>query len=85
MIDIYAKRCHYKDCDTIPFYSNKNKEYFCSKHKDDSMKSIKNNLCNFDECNTRAHFNYIDNKKGLYCNIHKITGMVNIISKRILK
>ena len=34
------------------------------------------------ECNTRANFNYSNETKGLYCNEHKLDGMVNVVSKK---
>jgi hypothetical protein len=57
----------------------------CSDHKTDNMKMInyqKKKECKVDNCTFIPSYNFSDKKNGVYCSIHKLKGMVNVISKR---
>jgi hypothetical protein len=38
--------------------------------------------CNHKNCNIYPSYNYEDNNKHLYCNKHKLEGMVNVKGKK---
>jgi hypothetical protein len=41
-------------------------------------------MCNNINCKTRPTFNYENEKKAIYCSIHKLEGMIDVISKTCL-
>jgi len=50
-------------------------------HKKDNMMNVLSDICNFENCNIRPNFNYIQFKKGLYCEKHKKEEMINVTNK----
>ena len=38
-------------------------------------------MCNFIGCNIRPNYNYKGEKKGIFCNSHKLDGMIDVINK----
>jgi hypothetical protein len=42
----------------------------------------KNKICKIINCNTRASYNYINETKPLFCKLHKINDMVDMIHKK---
>jgi hypothetical protein len=47
----------------------------------DSVKKKKRCICIHEGCNIRPNFNITGKKTGLYCDKHKLTGMINVIDK----
>jgi hypothetical protein len=45
------------------------------------MVNLQSNFCIYPNCKVTPSFNYENEKKPIYCNLHKITEMVNIKSK----
>jgi hypothetical protein len=41
----------------------------------------KSEMCIYDDCKTRCSYNFEGNKRGIYCNKHKLTNMINVITK----
>jgi uncharacterized protein YajQ (UPF0234 family) len=44
----------------------------------------KSNICIYNNCNKQASFNYKNKSKALYCKNHKLTNMIDIISKKCI-
>ena len=44
------------------------------------MIDILNEICEFNDCNIRACFNLKGNKKGRFCNQHKLENMINVMN-----
>jgi hypothetical protein len=42
----------------------------------------KSEICIYDDCKTRCSYNFEGNKRGIYCNKHKLKG---ILKKKIIK
>jgi hypothetical protein len=38
--------------------------------------------CSFEDCYKYPIFNYINQKKGIYCYDHRLLNMINVVSKR---
>jgi hypothetical protein len=47
------------------------------------MIDIKHKTCIFENCKIRPNFNHKGEKKGLYCNAHKLEGMINLDTKKL--
>ena len=62
------------------YYQHDDVEIYCSENPlafiDTSIP-----ICNNKDCSKIASYNEYNEKKGLYCNVHKLNGMVNVISK----
>jgi hypothetical protein len=41
--------------------------------------------CKEDNCNKQPVFNFINEKYGIYCKIHKKENMINVIDKKCLE
>jgi len=40
-------------------------------------------MCNYDGCNKRPTYNKPGLKKGMYCSVHKLEGMMDVVNKRM--
>lgn len=82
--------CKYKDedgncCQTRAGWNTPGKKIgkFCEKHKrpgDEFVLSY--NKCQFDGCKTTAIYNYLLEKKGIFCKVHKKEFMFNLADSR---
>ena len=83
MINIIHKKCIYENCNISPSYNYKNEvAIYCAKHKLLNMLYNKNKLCEFLNCNKQPNFNIEGQSYGKFCFEHKLSSMVNVISKR---
>ena len=41
--------------------------------------------CNFEECNSRASYNYENLTPGKFCSFHKLDKMIDVVSKKCEK
>jgi len=97
MINIKSDRCiglleNGKKCKTIAScnFINNRARLYCASCKLPGMIDVANlnNLCKINTikpdtiCNTRALFNVKGEKIALYCQVHAIKGMVNVLDKR---
>ena len=65
-------------------YQHEDIEIYCSENSKDFINtSIP--ICNNKECNKIASYNSVNEKKGLYCVIHKLDSMVDVINKTCKK
>ena len=48
------------------------------------MVDVVSKRCDHDGCKKQPHYNHPNEKQGLYCNDHKLEGMVNVIHKRCI-
>lgn len=82
MTNVVSKRCEYEGCEKFAIYGeSKSIPKYCSKHKSSIMKNVFNN-CVFEFCTTTACFNYFGNYKGVYCSVHKLDNMINVVSPK---
>ena len=42
----------------------------------------KNRICNFQGCYTQPIYNYKGIKKGIFCSVHKLDGMINVKDRK---
>ena len=42
-------------------------------------------MCKYSDCKTRASFNILGEKKGLYCSLHKKEEMVDVVNKKCIE
>jgi hypothetical protein len=45
------------------------------------MINVKYKKCIYEDCKKRATFNFENEKKGKFCNLHKLNKMINVVSK----
>ena len=45
------------------------------------MINIMDKTCQYENCKKRPNFNFENEKKAKFCSIHKLNGMINVISK----
>lgn len=38
-------------------------------------------MCNYKDCKTKPYFNFENEKKAIYCSMHKLEDMVNVKNK----
>lgn len=70
--------CNYQDCTTQASFNCKGMiRWFCANHKTEGMCNVRDNYCQADGCESRAHFNYPGIKKGVFCEKHKLDTMVD--------
>jgi len=82
MTNVISKRCEHEGCDRFAIYGERRAvPKYCSKHKKYIMKNVFNN-CVFESCTTSACFNYREKYKGLYCSVHKLDNMINVVSPK---
>lgn len=43
---------------------------------------VRGRFCEFKDCKKLPHYNYINEKKPIYCGKHKLDSMVNIITSK---
>jgi hypothetical protein len=76
--------CAFEGCTKNPSYNFANeKGRYCAKHKTDEMVNVQFKLCEHEDCNIQASFNYEGENKKLYCNTHKLFSMVNVSKRSI--
>ena len=77
LVVIKTKTCQATDCKTRASYGEElGEKTHCAKHRTLTMLSLTGTLCAF--CTTRASYNYVGEKMGIYCQMHKLHGMVNV-------
>jgi len=59
------------------------KHNLCIKDCKECIK-LKNKMCISENCNKLSSFNYKEEKKALYCSLHKLKNMINIYSKNCI-
>ncbi len=82
--DKSSKLCIYEDCKTTSCFNYPNeKPLFCNKHKKDGMINIKhkNIKCMIDNCEVYPSYNFPGEKVRLYCKIHALEGMIDVVNK----
>jgi len=87
MVDVKSCRCIHPNCKKRSSYNiPTEKARYCSTHKTDEMINVKSTIktCNFPGCKTCPCFNMPDKNCGLYCNEHKLEGMIHVLVKRCL-
>ena len=57
----------------------------CHLHKDEGMISFYNMECITPNCKTNPVFNFPSELYGIYCNMHKMEGMINVIAKKMYR
>jgi hypothetical protein len=99
MINVKTKTCI--DCDKVASFNLiGGKPLYCKEHKLDNMVNIRTTTYEKQEdnivvvknlyykcllCDKTPVFNYVNEKKGIYCNEHKLENMVDVQSKKCLK
>jgi hypothetical protein len=58
---------------------------YCSPSIKAGTRKQKRNLCIYEGCQIYPLYNFIDEKKGIYCFQHKIIGMIDIINKSCIE
>lgn len=79
MVNVKDKQCIHEKCNKQPSFNlpTKNNGIYCFEHKKPGMVNVKNKNCQQPYCKITATFGLL-NKKSQYCNLHKISGMINI-------
>ena len=81
MIDVTHILCAFFKCPTRPSYNFPNQPaLYCLKHIKDGMVNVRDNLCAYKNCDVQPIYNYPDQKRGLYCNIHKKDDMIDVMN-----
>jgi hypothetical protein len=78
--------CKFKDCGSQANYGFDKKATHCKNHKEIGMIDIYHKRCQFEGCNIRASFNFIQfHQKPIYCVEHKEKNMIDVVSSRCLE
>jgi len=81
MINVSRKICEETDCNIRANYNLLgNGPMFCVRHKKTDMFNSVAKHCKYDKCNIQPAFNLPNIKNGLYCDTHKLEGMINVIT-----
>jgi hypothetical protein len=88
MIDLVnlSKLCIFEECKYYALYNevsedsseNENKPLYCKFHKTENMFCLLNQICDFEDCNLVASYNFSDKKTPLRCSKHKEEEMVDV-------
>lgn len=74
--------CKYSNCTKRCCYGFE-RPIVCKEHSiGDIMIDVKNKRCIHDDCNKQPLYNYLNEKKALYCNEHKLDDMIDVTHKR---
>jgi len=74
------KICEYETCRAYANYGEfYGKPLMCKEHKENYK--LVSQLCRNGNCKIQPHFNFEGEIKGLYCSIHKLDGMVDVVHK----
>jgi hypothetical protein len=77
------KICEYETCRAYANYGEfYGKPLRCKEHKGDYK--LVSSLCKNGNCNIRPCYNIEGKSKGLYCALHKLDGMTNVINKKCI-
>ena len=84
MIEILyqLKYCEHDSCKIKPSFNFKDQTIrrFCKLHKLNNMVDLSHKICEYNECNEKANYNYLG-KNPKFCKSHKLDNMVNIYYK----
>jgi hypothetical protein len=79
---IGSKTC--LECDSTALFGFDIKLY-CGTHKKKDMINLKKPTCCYPGCSIQPYFNYPGKKFAIYCDIHKLDTMVNVLSNKCLE
>lgn len=84
MVCAVREKCKKEGCYTRASYGFKDKTpEFCTTHKLKEMITVRYRKCNGEKCLKSPAFNFPGEKRGMYCNDHKLVNMVNVVTKII--
>jgi hypothetical protein len=99
MQNVNNTQCQITGCIYKPIFRfiNKKKAIYCKLHRIDNMIEVDNNKSNINTepvlnnniyrclyCNNIASFNYPSQKKRLYCSLHKLDKMIDIVRRKCI-
>lgn len=87
MVNLRSYKCKFPGCDKTASYGNEKDgiKVTCKEHRSPEMIYLSSNIdnkCHEDDCEIVASYNYIGEKKGIFCNAHKKYGMVHLKTKK---
>jgi hypothetical protein len=81
---IKYNRCQIEDCGKRPTYGEEiGSKTHCVTHRTTTMISQSGVLCT--NCHKRASYNYLGETNAIYCNSHKLEGMINIRDSKCIE